>query len=63
MEKIAKTYQRPQILNAEVKRIQPQGVFGALKGAAYMVGRSMAKSGISYREQKLDPLQTPVSAK
>ncbi len=63
MVKVNKTYQRPQILNAEAKRIQPQGIFGALKGAAYMVGRSMAKSGISYREQKLDPLQTPISTK
>lgn len=62
MEKNNKTYQRPQILNAEGEKRQSQGIFGAIKGAAYMVGRSMAKSGISYREQKINPLQNPIPA-
>lgn len=62
MSKIRKIYQRPQILNAEITKREPQGIWGAVKGAAYMVGRSMAKSGISYREEKVNPLQSPLTA-
>mgnify|MGYP000933221239 CR=1 FL=1 len=62
MKNQKKVYCKPQMLNAEKDARQSRGIFGALKGAAYMVARSMSKRGISYREQKYEQLQNPVIA-
>ena len=60
MKSQKKVYCKPQMLNAEKDiRQTTHGIFGALKGAAYMIARSLSKSGITYHEQKFEQLQNP----